>query len=325
MDAIVTAGGIPLPEEPLYPETRGHNKALLDISGKPMVQWVLDALSNATTIDNVILVGLTDKSGLTCRKPLYFVSNQGRMLDNFRAGVHRSQELGGGHKHVLFVASDIPAINSQMVDWVVKTAMKTDDDIYYNVIERKVMEKRFPQSKRTYTALKGMEVCGGDMNVARAKMVMAKDENSMWEKISNSRKSPLKQAALIGFDTLFLLIFGQLTLEKAAEKITKKLGVTGQVILCPYAEVGMDIDKPHQLDLIRKDFKRRLHKPSPAAKKPAKPVKKGAAKKTAKPVKKTAVPAKKNAKPVKKASAPAKKNTKPAGKPVKKPVKTAKK
>lgn len=260
MDAIVTAGGIPLPEEPLYSETKGHNKALLDIAGKPMIQWVLDALCAARTVDNIIIVGLTEKTGLTCNKPTYYISNQGKMLDNFRAGARKSLELGKKSKHVLFVSSDIPAITSEMVDWVVDTAMETDDDIYYNVIQRETMEKRFPESKRTYTRLKDMEVCGGDINVARAKLVVAEDETGLWEKISNARKSPLKQAALIGFDTLFLLLFRQLTLEMAARKIMKRLQITGQAIVCPYAEIGMDVDKPHQLEIIRKDFKKRLKK-----------------------------------------------------------------
>ena len=43
MDAIVIAGGIPQPEEPLYEYTQGIPKAMLNIAGKPMVQWVLDA------------------------------------------------------------------------------------------------------------------------------------------------------------------------------------------------------------------------------------------------------------------------------------------
>ncbi len=44
MDAIVIAGGVPTPVEPLYPYTQGKPKALLDLCGKPMIQWVLDAL-----------------------------------------------------------------------------------------------------------------------------------------------------------------------------------------------------------------------------------------------------------------------------------------
>jgi NDP-sugar pyrophosphorylase family protein len=42
MDAVITAGGVPQPDELLYPYTL-KPKALLEIDGKPMVQWVLDA------------------------------------------------------------------------------------------------------------------------------------------------------------------------------------------------------------------------------------------------------------------------------------------
>ena len=113
MDAIVTAGGIPLPEEPLYSETKGHNKALLDVAGKPMVQWVLDALCDAKTVENIIVVGLTVKAGLSCTKPVHFISNQGKMLDNFRTGTKKSLELNKKNKHVLFVSADIPAITGE--------------------------------------------------------------------------------------------------------------------------------------------------------------------------------------------------------------------
>ena len=56
MDAVVTAGGIPQPNEPLYTYSRGEAKALIDVAGKPMVQWVLDALGEAHTIERVVLI-----------------------------------------------------------------------------------------------------------------------------------------------------------------------------------------------------------------------------------------------------------------------------
>jgi GTP:adenosylcobinamide-phosphate guanylyltransferase len=253
MDAIVTAGGIPLPEEPLYPATQGHPKALVDIAGKPMIQWVLDALSKSTVIENVVLVGLSEKSGVTCKKPLYFLSNQGKMLENLRAGAKKVQEINKKAKHALLVSSDIPAITGEMVDWVVNTAMQTDDDVYYNIITREVMEARFPSSKRTYTHLKDFDVCGGDMNVGRLALLTS-DETDLWEKITNARKSPLKQAGLIGYDTLFLLLLRRLTLDKAVSNIMKRLNITGRGIVCPYAEVGMDVDKLFQLELMRADL-----------------------------------------------------------------------
>ena len=259
MDAILTAGGIPLPEEPLYDATRGNPKAMVDIAGKPMIQWVLDALSEAQSIDNVIIVGLTEKSGVKCGKKMYFVSNQGKMVENLQAGARKVLEVNKQAEYVLIIASDVPAVTGEMVDWVVTKSLEAKVDIVYNVIQREVMEKRFPGSKRTWTHLKDMDVCGGDVNVGRISLLVSEDTN-IWEKITASRKSPLKQAALIGFDTALLLLTGKLSLEKAETNIMSRLKITGKAMVCPYAEVGMDVDKPHQLEIMRADLKKSLKK-----------------------------------------------------------------
>jgi GTP:adenosylcobinamide-phosphate guanylyltransferase len=280
MDAIVTAGGIPLPEEPLYPATLGQSKALVDIAGKPMVQWVLDALSAASTIDNVIIVGLTEKMGLECSKKMYFVSNQGKMVENLQAGARKVKEVNPEAEHALMVSSDIPGIKGEMVDWIVNTDMQTDLDVYYHLIPREVMEKRYPGCKRTWTHLKGMDICGGDMNVGRLSLLLT-EETDIWHKITDARKSPIKQAALVGFDTAFLLLTGRLTLEKAETNIMKRLNITGRAIVCPYAEVGMDVDKLFQLEIMREDLQKQVKKAGRAARAAAAPKKKTAPKKTA--------------------------------------------
>jgi hypothetical protein len=103
--------------------------------------------------------------------------------------------------------------------------------------------------------LKDMDVCGGDMNIIRAQTVTAND--ALWKKIVDSRKNALKQASLLGYDTLFLLMFRLLTLEKAVTIASKRLSIKGRAIVCPYAEVGMDVDKPHQLAIMRADLAKR--------------------------------------------------------------------
>jgi GTP:adenosylcobinamide-phosphate guanylyltransferase len=258
MDAIVTAGGIPQPEDPLYTYTGGNAKALVDVAGKPMIQWVLDALSESKEVNNVIIVGLSPKSGVTCKKPLHYVSNQGRMLANVVAGVKKVLQVDPKAKYVLVVSSDIPGIKPEMVDWLVTTAMTTKDDIYYGVIPREVMEKRYPGSKRTYTKLKDLHLCGADMHIAHVSM--ATDHLEMWEQLIGNRKSPFKQAATIGFGTLFLLLLGRLTLAETVTRVTERIGITGRPIVWKQAEPGMDVDKPHQLELVRADMVKQVKK-----------------------------------------------------------------
>ncbi|MEW5872190.1 MAG: nucleotidyltransferase family protein [Chloroflexota bacterium] len=255
MDAVVIAGGVPEPEDPLYAYTQGIPKALLDICGKPMIQWVLDALCQAETIERVIVIGLSADSGVTCEKAMAFIPSQGNMLANIRAGALKVLELNPNAEHVLLASSDVPGITHESIDWVVRTTMQTDDDAYYNVISREAMEARYPTSNRSYVRLRDVQVCGGDVNVVRTKTVT--ENHDLWDRIVESRKNALKQAALIGYDTLILLLLRLITLEGAVKKVTRRLAISGRAVLCPYAEIGMDVDKPHQLEIMRADLERR--------------------------------------------------------------------
>lgn len=249
MDAIVIAGGIPKPEDALYPYTQGESKALMAIAGKPLIQWVLDALGEAKTIDQVVIVGLDARGDLTCTKPMTFVPNQGSMLDNIRTGVKEVSRLNPEAVHAQVVSSDIPAITGEMVDWSVNTSLETDDDIYYSVVPRGVMENRFPESRRSFIRLKDMEVCGADMNMIRISVATGRDK--LWNRLIDARKNAFKQAALIGYDTLILLMLRRLTLNKAVQIVAKRLDLKGRALVSPYAEVAMDVDKPHQYEILR--------------------------------------------------------------------------
>ncbi|GAB4496368.1 MAG: hypothetical protein OHK003_01210 [Anaerolineales bacterium] len=282
MNAIVTAGGIPQPGDKLYAYSNGDSKALIDVAGKPMVQWILDALGEAKLVDQVIVIGLSAKSGLTCKKPLHFVSNQGRMLANIVTGVNKSLELNPKGEYVLIVSSDIPALKSDMVDWLIKTAMQTKDDLYYGVCPREVMEARFPTSNRTFTKLKDMEVCGSDVNVIHVSMTT--EHLDTWEQLIGNRKSPLRQAGVIGIDTLIQLAFKQFTLQALVERASQRIGIKGRAIIWDKAEPCMDVDKPHQLELMREDLARqqraaKKESPKPKTKKVTPPAQKAAASK----------------------------------------------
>ncbi len=93
------------------------------------------------------------------------------------------------------------------------------------------------------------------MNVVRASAVTGED--ALWDRIIAARKNVFKQAALIGYDTLFLLLFRQITLAGAVSMVAKRIHLTGRALVCPYAEVGMDVDKPFQLEIMRAELSKR--------------------------------------------------------------------
>ncbi|HDD56250.1 MAG TPA: hypothetical protein ENG59_08420 [Chloroflexi bacterium] len=253
MDAILLAGGVPTPDSPLYPYTEGKPKATVQIGSKSMIQWVLDALEESQTIDSIVVVGVEDMSEtLHSTKILDFHPAADDIIRNFQVGADALLAHKPDAKRVALVSSDIPMLTPESVDWVVNTCQESDEDLNYCVIEQSQMEKRFPDSARSYVKLRDMSLCGGDLLVI--KLDLYKTRKDFWRKIFEARKSHLHQARLIGFDILLLLLLRRLTLEDAVHKITRRLNITGRGINCPYPEIGMDVDKPHQLEIARREL-----------------------------------------------------------------------
>lgn len=254
MDAIIAAGGVPSPGDPLYPYTQGKPKALAEVAGKPMLQWVIETLSQAQSIDNIVVVGCKEhQDALTLPEPVTFLPIQDNILRTVQTGGEALLEINPAAEYAVVSSADIPGITPESVDWVVNSALESDHDAYYNAIPRQVMEKRYPNSGRTFTKLKGLELCGGDLSIAKMSLLSTKKE--IFERIFSARKNPFKIAGMVGYSTLFLLLTRLLTLEKGVERVSKSLGIKGRVMICPHAEIGMDVDKLYQLEFLHQDLK----------------------------------------------------------------------
>lgn len=253
IDAVVTAGGIPKPDDPLYPLTQGKNKALLPIGGVPMAQWILDALGGSLCLKRVVIVGLNPaEHGLTCRKPLGYVPNQGSMINNVQAGAKWALEQDTGTRHVFVVSSDIPTITAEMVDWNITTSLETDHEAYYSLIPAADMERRFPGSKRSFFRLKEGRFSGSDMNLFQTSLVG--HYHPAWQAIIDARKNVFKQAGLVGLDTLLLMLLGRLSIADAEQRVRTRLGLRARAFMARYPEAGMDVDKPHQYELVKREL-----------------------------------------------------------------------
>jgi len=72
------------------------------------------------------------------------------------------------------------------------------------------------------------------------------------------RKSAFQQARLLGFKTIIKFLFRRLSIKDAEELSERLLQATGHVIISPYADLGMDVDKPHQLEMVRAKMEERM-------------------------------------------------------------------
>lgn len=66
------------------------------------------------------------------------------------------------------------------------------------------------------------------------------------------RKKPLKMVNFLGFWFLIrYMVLKNLTLAELEKKISAMWQLKGAVVICPWPEVGIDVDKPSDLQLAR--------------------------------------------------------------------------
>jgi len=249
MDCIISAGGTPKEEDLLYEYTRGRPKALLDMAGKPMVQWVVDALTGAKSVERIILVGLRPEDGITSPKLTDVLPDQGSLVGNMVAGVERALQYNPDAQQVVMATADIPTITPEMVDGLIAQCADPTVDAYYTAVERSLMEARFPNSRRSYVHFTDGDLAGGDIHIGNPRLIYTQRE--LAEELLKNRKSALKQIRKIGFGLFVKLLLRRLSLQEAEERISKSLNLKGKAALAQYAELGMDVDKPFQLEICR--------------------------------------------------------------------------
>jgi GTP:adenosylcobinamide-phosphate guanylyltransferase len=252
VDCIISAGGIPREGDPLFEQTRGKPKALLEIGGKPMVQWVLDALASVQRIERIIMVGLSAKDGISSAKLVSFVPNHGSLLNNVIAGVDRLLEINPTVQQVVMSSADIPLLTSAIVDEFLDLCADFSLDAYYGVVERTLMESRFPDSRRSYIHLTDGDFAGADIFVINPQIVYT--NRQFWENLAAGRKSVFKLARTIGLGTLLELLLRRLSLAEMEERVMKAIKLTGRAVKVRHAELGMDVDKPFQLEICRREL-----------------------------------------------------------------------
>jgi len=249
MDCVLLAGGRPTPDEPLFRYTGGQPKALMKIAGRPIIDYVLRALIEAIDVDSITVVGLEAGSIGDYGSSVEFVADQGGMVANGLAGLKRLTSRWPDTRHVLFASSDIPAATGSMIDGVMAFCRPLDKSAYYFMVNRILLEKAYPDSKRTYVRLRNMQVAGADILIADARL--ADGKRQLLQDMSAGRKKPWKMARIAGASTIMALLLRRLTIQGIEQRASKILGQPVSVSLTNYPQLAMDVDKPEQLSLLR--------------------------------------------------------------------------
>ncbi len=223
-----------------------NNKAFIELKGKPMITYVIDALRASSSVNKIAVVG--DKSQLRGlgEQVDTIIDHNGSMLDNIKAGVTHFRE----DQMLLISTCDIPLLTGEAVEDFVKKALETGADICYPIINRTTCELVYPESKRTYATLKEGQFTGGNLFMLNPAVL----DRCMHiaEQMISYRKSPAKMSRVLGLPFLIKLATGRLTIGEVEKRATRLLNIQAKAIISDYAEIGNDVDKPEHIQTIQK-------------------------------------------------------------------------
>ena len=254
--AVILAGSSPRENDPLAGHTLGRPKGLLPIAGRPMIAYVVEALAGSRYIQSIIVVGLPPEDRPPLPVPVTHLPAHGDLFSNAEAGIAHAIAVHPDLDGVVVSSADIPLLTPEIVDRFIEDCLRTDHDVYYGIVERSVMEGRFPQSRRSYVRLREGDFAGGDMILVRPGAMLA--NRDLWRQVADARKSALSQARILGgIWPVLRLLTRRMSLAEAERRASRALNVRGRAVICRDPEVGMDVDKPFQLDIVRAELEGR--------------------------------------------------------------------
>jgi GTP:adenosylcobinamide-phosphate guanylyltransferase len=242
VNAVVLAGGEPDAVARLQPGI--PNKAFLEIERVTLVARTLRALRETPRVARIVAVAPTGaledpalRDADECR------ADGPRVLDSLAAGLAGAPP----DEPVLIAASDLPVLTSAAVDEFLDGALARELDVGYAILERSLHLARFPQVPHTWARMREGRFCGGGLVVLRPRAL--EQLRPFLDALGAARKSPLRLAALLGWDVLARFALGTLGIADAEARASALLGRAAGAIRCTHAEVAVNVDRPSDLAL----------------------------------------------------------------------------
>ena len=249
-DAIILAGGeISSDLRKLAPY---DSEALILIGKYPMIFYVYKALRKSPLIRNIVISGPIEalRNLFAKEENLYLTDGGENAVDSFINGVNFLKTKNDITEKVLVLPTDIPFITAEAIEDFLSRSRTDDADFYYPLTSKEINEMKFPHVDRTYVKLKEGTYTGGNLFLVRSSRI--NDMVKIAKQLVARRKNPLAIAQLFGLRLVGQYLLGRLTIYNAEKRFAAVTNISGKAIISPYAEVGVDVDKPSDLELAQK-------------------------------------------------------------------------
>lgn len=246
VDAFISAGGL---SPWLKPLTGTEHRCLAPVGDKRIIDYIIDALQQSGCVRRIVIAARQEalpELRATLPTDILLCEAEGDLPATALAA---AKVLGeDSTEKLLGVCDDIPLLTPTAVrDFFAACAEQPQHELYYPIIPKDACLAAFPAAQRTYGKLADGVFTGGNM-MLMAKRIMPQGQQVARE-IFARRKSPLQLCNWLGWSFIIKLLLHRLTIADAEKRTSELLHIKCKAIITRHADVGMDIDKPADLQL----------------------------------------------------------------------------
>lgn len=237
MVAVILDGG--KPKYDYLPQEEAQKVAAYFIGN------LISALDNSGKVTKIILV---TKSAIDLKSPKLKIC--GTTADaSLVANINKSLTyVNSKDGKVLFCTSDIPLVNTELIDIFIEDATALNADIVYPIIPKEAVVEFSNAMKRTFINLRDGSFTGGNVFLVSTDGIKKAIPNV--EYIYSIRKNPKKMVKTLGILLIVKLLFRRLTIKRLEEKCSQIFGVTCKALTTRHAEIGIDVDKNSDYEFV---------------------------------------------------------------------------
>jgi len=227
--------------DPLCAAAGVERKAIIPINGKPMIDYVLNALSAAKLKSPFHVSGFDAAYDKRLTQSPSAPGPAGSAYAALRDGISFP---------CIVTTCDHPLLTKEMLDIFISGAKDSGADFCVGFAEKNIIQPAYPDVKRTYWNFSDRPVSGCNLFYIANKKGLAVID--FWKQVQHLRKKPIKLARIVAWGLLFKYLLGRLTLQEAFDYVSRRLSISATPILIPIAEAAIDVDKPSDKDLVEK-------------------------------------------------------------------------
>lgn len=219
------------------------HKALIKLGGQTLLERVLEALTAAGAQRIAVSASHPEVVRLAeLRGAQVLPAEAGPSLS-----VRRGLETLGAP--LLITTCDHALLQPAWISRFLEDA-PAEAEICALVARRDVVERDANGARRTYLRFADGEWSGCNLFLVRSLSGMAAVD--LWREVEADRKKPWRIVRMLGPRLLFRYLTGRMTLAEALAGLGRLCGVRAAAVASPFGLAAVDVDKPSDLDLVRK-------------------------------------------------------------------------